>query len=295
MKKIAQKAITYGLYPALLAAVLAVIVITVDNHGNYSKIYGIVTIAVVVILMTTEAIFPLSQGWKMTGHSFWRDLRYIAIDIPAVALTNLAFGWLAIFYSERFPGLLKGAPVWLSVLAYLITFEFFQYWYHRLSHTGKGPVGRFFWRVHLAHHLPDRVYVLMHAVFNPINGAIAAMIIQFPLIALGIDPAAAFAATLIIGFQGLVSHFNVDVRAGWLNYLLIGTETHRYHHSAAIEEAQNYGVALTIWDIVFGTFYYTPGRAPEKLGVHQPAEYPASENILRVLQLPFKKKHPRRI
>lgn len=29
----------------------------------------------------------------------------------------------------------------------------------------------------------------------------------------------------MIGFQGLVSHFNMDIRAGWLNYIFIGTET----------------------------------------------------------------------
>ena len=30
-------------------------------------------------------------------------------------------------------------------------------------------------------------------------------------------------ASVITGFQGLVSHFNVDSRVGWLNYVLSGT------------------------------------------------------------------------
>jgi sterol desaturase/sphingolipid hydroxylase (fatty acid hydroxylase superfamily) len=93
----------------------------------------------------------------------------------------------------------------------------------------------------------------------------------------------------MIGFQGLVSHFNVDIRAGWLNYIFIGTETHRYHHSAAKEEAENYGVVLALWDIVFGTFYYRPGVTPEKLGVEHPEDYPSSENLVSVFRLPFRK------
>src|SRR5213076_3102123 len=105
------------------------------------------------------------------------------------------------------------------------------YWHHRLSHSGKGRLGEFLWRVHLAHHLPDQVYVVMHAVFNPINAVIAALIIQASLILMGLSPEAVLAATLLIDLQSLVSHFNFDVRAGFLNYVFIGTETHRYHHS----------------------------------------------------------------
>jgi sterol desaturase/sphingolipid hydroxylase (fatty acid hydroxylase superfamily) len=283
-----RKTIRYGLYPLSLVSVLATIVITVQRGGAYGTVYGITTLALIVVLILTETAFPLKPGWRMTGRSAWRDIRYILIDAPVVVLTNMGFGWLAIVYSERFHGWLGGTPVWLSVLGYLIVFEFFQYWYHRLSHEGRGRLGRFFWRAHIAHHLPDRVYVLMHAVFHPVNGALATMIIQAPLVVLGISPAAAFAATLLIGFQGLVSHFNVDIRAGWLNYVFIGTETHRCHHSASREEAQNFGVILTIWDLVFGTFYYRPGIVPERIGVEHPEVYPKAENIGRVLGLPFR-------
>jgi sterol desaturase/sphingolipid hydroxylase (fatty acid hydroxylase superfamily) len=225
----------------------------------------------------------------MTKGNLWRDFKYILMDVPAIALANALVGILAIYYSENHKGYFSGAPVLVSVIVYLIVFEFFQYWYHRLSHTGKGKMGGFLWKVHLAHHLPDKVYIVMHAVFNPINGFIATIIIQAPLLFLGISPEAAFAATLFIGLQGIVSHFNVNIRAGFFNYLFIGTETHRYHHSAALEEAKNFGVALTIWDIVFGTFYYRPNTLPEKLGMGKPSDYPRSENILEVVKLPFKK------
>lgn len=146
------------------------------------------------------------------------------------------------------------------------------------------------WRAHLAHHLPDKVYVLMHAVFHPVNALISTLIIQAPLLLLGVPPGALLAATLLIDLQSLVSHFNADIRAGWLNYVFIGTETHRFHHSADMREAGNFGNTLAIWDLAFGTFRYAPGKVPERLGLGRESGggAPGSENVLDVMAYPFR-------
>jgi len=106
---------------------------------------------------------------------------------------------------------------------------------------------------------------------------------------MGIPPEAALIATLLIDLQSLISHFNVNIKAGFLNYIFIGTETHRFHHSANINEAKNFGNTLAIWDIVFNTFYYKPNIVPEKLGVVNEGEYPNSEKLFDVITLPFRK------
>jgi sterol desaturase/sphingolipid hydroxylase (fatty acid hydroxylase superfamily) len=85
-----------------------------------------------------------------------------------------------------------------------------------------------------------------------------------------------------------VSHFNVDIKAGPLNYLLVGTELHRFHHSASLDEAKNFGVLTPFWDLVFGTFRYDPRRLPEALGVVDPSQYPPSTAIGKVLMLPLR-------
>ena len=89
--------------------------------------------------------------------------------------------------------------------------------------------------------------------------------------------------------RALVSHFNVNIKAGALNYLLVGTELHRYHHSADLAEAKNFGVLTPFWDIVFGTFRYQPERLPAALGIVSPALYPQSNQLLKVLMLPFRR------
>lgn len=283
-----RKIITYGLYPTLLLIIIAIVFLAINFNSDYKIVYGATTVFLVFTLMIVETFFPLNAEWKMTKKSFVRDLKYILIDAPIIGLTKTGFGLIAIWYSQIHTGLFTNSSILISTIIFLLVFEFFQYWYHRLSHTGKGKIGRFLWRVHLAHHLPDKVYVVMHTVFNPINAFVTATIIQLPLVLLGISPEAALAATLLIDLQSLVSHFNVNTRAGFLNYIFIGTETHRYHHSANIDEAKNYGNTLAIWDIIFGTFYYKPGIIPEKLGMDNPNEYPKSENLLKVVTFPFK-------
>ncbi len=287
MKSRIKKAVAYGLYPVLLAGLFTVITLAVQNHWDYGKTYGLTTLALVLTLMALERLFPLAEKWSMTGRSFLRDLKYIALDIPVITLTKSAFGLAALYYSGHHCGLFSGIPFLAGFLGYLLIFELIQYSFHRFCHEGQGPMGRFLWRTHLAHHLPDKVYVIMHAVFNPLNAFITTAIVQIPLILLGISPEVVLAATLLMDLQSLVSHFNVDIRAGFLNYLFIGTETHRYHHGANPKEAGNYGNTLAVWDIVFGTFYYKPGQVPENLGVSQPAEYPDSNEMVKVVLLPF--------
>ena len=284
-----KKIITYGLYPTLLLIVIAILFLAINFNSDYKIVYGATTVFLVFTLMIVETFFPLNLEWKMTKKSFLRDLKYILIDAPIIAITKTGFGLIAIWYSENHSGYFSNSPLLISVVIFLLVFEFFQYWYHRLSHTTKGKFGDFLWKVHLAHHLPDKVYVVMHAVFNPINAFLTATIIQLPLILLGVSPEAALAATLLIDLQSLVSHFNVNIKAGFLNYIFIGTETHRFHHSAGVSEAKNYGNTLAIWDIIFGTFYYNPNKIPQKLGIENTDEYPKSENILEVVSLPFRK------
>jgi sterol desaturase/sphingolipid hydroxylase (fatty acid hydroxylase superfamily) len=127
------------------------------------------------------------------------------------------------------------------------------------------------------------VYVVAH----PINAIVVRLILTAPLFFLGFSTEAIFVASVIVGLQGVVSHLNVDIRAGWLNYVLVGTELHRYHHSADAAEAMNYGTVVPFWDIIFGTFIYRPGIPPCALGVSSPSEYPADREILHVLGLPF--------
>jgi sterol desaturase/sphingolipid hydroxylase (fatty acid hydroxylase superfamily) len=177
----------------------------------------------------------------------------------------------------------------LQVVAALLIFEAINYTVHRAMHEMRGPFGRFLWGTHAAHHLPPRLYLIMHAVFHPINAVIVqAGAITLPIWAMGYSAQAAAMFLMINGMHALISHFNVDVRAGWFNYLFITTETHRYHHAAAVCDAGNFGATLSVFDQLFGTFVYRPGLAPAELGVDPGARLPPYERFGAVLALPFR-------
>lgn len=283
-----KKIISYSLYPALFAITLAIITLAINNQWNYSRVYSGTTVFILLTLIIVERIFPLEKKWSMTKESFVRDFKYIIFVAPTIVITKTVIATLFFEYSKKNVGPLTGTSTLVGAITFLLIFEFFQYWYHRLSHTMQGRTGKLLWNIHVTHHLPDKVYVIMHAVFNPLNAVVATTIIQVPLLLLGVSPAAILAATLLIDLQSLISHFNFDLRGGVFNYIFIGTETHRYHHSADQSESGNYGNTLAIWDQVFGTFVYRPGINPKELGVTEPRLYPDSNNVIAVLALPFK-------
>lgn len=282
-----RSVVRYGLYPFLLTATLGFALWAITSGMELSSAFGWVMGARFAFLLGVEFMLPMKREWKMSWRSFGRDLLYMATNSGVGAIVRWLIVFFAITSAENSSGWLRDAPIVLSVIATALTFEFFQYWFHRLSHEARGPIGAFLWRIHVAHHLPDRVYLLMHPVMHPFNMLISLAIIQGVLLFTGASPEAIFLFSALMGLQGLISHFNVEIHAGPLNYLLVGTELHRDHHSADPHESKNYGVVTPFWDIVFGTFHYRPGRAPARLGVEHPADYPDSAAIHKVMMLPF--------
>lgn len=284
-----KKFVTYWFYPILLFTTIATFIVTIQNNWNLKIVFAWMGGLRFLILILIEFLFPLKTEWKMTKKSFVRDLKWMAVGALIFGLIQFGVQILAIDISHSNKGIIANSSILTGAVLSLIIYEFFQYWYHRLSHTGTGKFRKWLWRVHLIHHLPKKVYLLMHPVFHPINMIFMQIIIQGSLILLGAKAESIFIFNAIMGLQGLISHFNVDIKAGWLNYIFIGTELHRYHHSANIREAQNYGSVISIWDLIFGTFYYKPGQSPKQLGIKEEGQYPKSTELLKALSIPFKK------
>lgn len=290
MKNTFRALVTHALYPFLLAATLAFAIAAIGRGWDLGKALSLYLAALLAILIALERLFPLDRAWAMTLRSFGRDIRYLALSGAVIGGTRAAAGWIAVRLAGAHPGPLAHAPTWLAVALALLAWDFLQYHLHRYSHEGKGPLARFLWRAHLAHHLPDRVYVVMHGVFHPLNAFLNAAILQAVFLGLGLSPQAAFAAMLLIDLQTMLSHFNVDARASWLDYVFIGTESHRIHHGADAAEAKNYGSVLSLWDLLFGTFRHGRENRPVALGVRREGGMPRSEEFLRVLAYPFRRR-----
>lgn len=282
--------VSYDFYPLLLGVTLLLFAMSVSRGWNLATVFAWMAGTRFILLLAVEFLHPGRTEGRMTWRSLRRDLKYMAVKGGTSAGLKFGLGRLALDLGRFNTGLVTGMPVVAEFLAVLLTFDFFQYWYHRLSHERRGLVTTWLWKLHVAHHLPDRVYLLMHPVGHPLNFIVSLAIVQLPLVMLGARPETIFLFNALMGLQGLVSHFNVDIKAGPLNYLLVGTELHRFHHSARLDEAKNFGVLTPFWDLVFGTFRYEPKRLPDALGVVDPTPYPESTAIGKVLMLPFRPK-----
>ncbi|HZX31527.1 MAG TPA: sterol desaturase family protein [Rhodocyclaceae bacterium] len=287
------KIVRLGFYPAALALTLLFIGHSATTRDTpVGQGYPIYLLAMIGVMLVLERKFPLRQEWGMTRRTFWhRDVPMMAINGAAIAGTVALVTWAAGYWVSAHGAPRLGWPWWVEAALAILVSDFIWYWVHRHSHEGRGRLGRWLWLTHVHHHLPEQVYVLMHAVAHPFNSIYVRLILMVPPIALGLSQEAIFAASVLTAFQGLVSHFNVDIRAGWLNRVFIGTELHRYHHSADPAEGKNYAAVISLWDQLFGTFEYKPDGPPAALGVADRARYPADDGWTALMLLPLLRRY----
>ena len=280
--------IRYCLYPLLFVGTIILFTIGFVHQWDLALIKSLYTFTLVIGLAIIEAKYPLKCKWRMTATLFFkRDLFYFLIGGATLALVNYLASLAILSQNRVSPGMFEHLPFIPALLLAIYLVDFIWYWIHRLSHESKTKFGERLWRIHVAHHLPRQVYVLMHAVSHPLNIVVVRLVFIVPLFLLGFSKEVVFMVYVFVGLQGLVSHFNADIKAGWFNYFLMGTELHRYHHSANASEAKNYGSTVTAWDQLFGSYYYDPKHPPQHLGVNDPQAYPDASEILKVLKLPF--------
>ena len=286
-----SRLVSVAFYPMALCLTLLFIFLEVQRtFGPLGSAYPVYLALLIGVMVLLERLVPLRADWAMTWRSLLRrDLPMLAINGIAIAITARAVTALSDWFGGgRFLETQLG-PWWLQAALVILLSDFVWYWVHRHSHEARGPLGRWLWRTHVMHHLPTQVYVFMHVVAHPLNAACVRVILMLPAIVFGFSKEAIFAAAVLNGLQGLVSHFNVDVRAGWLNHLFMGTELHRFHHSADPHEGKNYAAVVTLWDQLFGSFRYQPGIQPDALGVHDRAGYPSHRDWLALMRLPFRR------
>jgi len=285
LDKPAKPLLTYGTYPILALVNVAGIWAALRGSLSRDAAIGLLTVITIVVVFAVERINPLLDRWSMTKRSLIeRDLPFIglAVVVEQIATVGVSLVAAAAVPEDGF-GPLGRAPLAVQAVFALLALDLLWYAYHRSAHTFSRM-----WRVHGLHHSPSQLYVLMHQVFHPLDLLVSRFVISLVVFKFtGIGPDAAFVAIAVLGLQQTVSHVNSDLRTGWLNYLLIGTETHRYHHAA--EESGNFGSAVPVWDILFRTFVYEPRRIPERIGLIDPGSYPDPKRFHAALAWPFRR------
>jgi sterol desaturase/sphingolipid hydroxylase (fatty acid hydroxylase superfamily) len=285
LDKPARPLLTYGTYPVLAAMTAAALWAALHWNLNRNAVIGLLTLTTIAVVFTVERVNPLLDRWSMTRASLVeRDLPFIGLALVAEQLATMGVSLVAASFA-RVPGFgpIGRLPVAAQGALALLALDLLWYAYHRAAHTFSR-----LWRAHGVHHAPSQLYVLMHQVFHPFDVLVSRFAISAVVfVPTGVGKDGAFLAIAVLGLQQTVSHVNSDLRTGWLNYALIGTETHRYHHAAG--ERGNYASAVAVWDLLFGTFVYEPRRIPDLLGLEDPAAFPDPRRFRASLAWPLRR------
>ncbi|MCY4746620.1 sterol desaturase family protein [Pelomonas sp. UHG3] len=147
---------------------------------------------------------------------------------------------------------------WVSLLLYLVAFDFVGYWLHRWQHGW-----HWWWALHSLHHSQRQMTMWSdnrnHLLDDIIVATVFAMVARF----IGVEPGQFVAITVITQLHESLQHANLRLHFGRVGErLLVSPRFHRLHHSIGIgHEADgrgtlgghNFGVLLPVWDQLFGT------------------------------------------
>lgn len=174
-------------------------------------------------------------------------------------------------------------PMWGQVLMAFVFADFAFMMMHYLSH--KWPP---LWRLHAVHHGVGRLYGFNGVLRHPLHQAIDMIIGNMPLVIIGMPAPVAVVLGFLITITLIVQHSNVDARLGPLSkHLSIGRVHHLHHVNWGTEGDCNFGLLLTVWDRLLGTFHEKPSReiTSKDMGVDELPNFPKS--YVEQLLFPF--------
>jgi len=231
------------------------------------------------VFILLERLWPYDKGQRVFRKGWFNDF-FLYTLFQSYILGLFIFGfihWLDANASGRLR-LVAGWPLWAQILFFLVTHDFYIYCMHRAMH--RYPA---LWRLHEAHHSVENVDWLAGSRSHALEIVLNQTIEFTPIILLGAPPEMVQIKGTIDAVWGMFIHCNVNVRSGWLQYVINGPEMHRWHHSVEYTGyGFNYGTKLAFWDWIFGTAYL-PARKPPGYGVSGvgfPEELPEAKEFV---------------
>ena len=266
---------TFGLFALLRSAGASLIVST----------YVPVLLAAAVVTLL-ELKFPHRAEWRPPVSEVKTDLGFMTIvQLAFPPLMGFVFTYalieparaLNLPISALWP---HGWPIWMQALLMILTVDFLRYWLHRAAHQNDT-----LWRLHSVHHSVEQMYWLNTARFHLIEKAMQMTLDSLPFLLMAVDPTVLALYYVAYATNGFFQHCNIELRYGFLNYIVGSAETHRWHHSRIPRESNaNYGNTVIVWDLLFGTWFLPRERSVHELGLQDPA-YPKS--FWALMRAPF--------
>ncbi len=268
-----QLAIRYVYYPALLTAAVCLFFLFKDQFPGGDKLAvltALISVGAIVVIAVSERVMPYRKEWNIPRGD--RVYNFTMTNILLPILSKIVEILLGFVFLSKTSGFVhdhihtlwpKEWPLLAQLVPALLICEFFFYWTHRFGHTVTG-----LWKFHSIHHVVERVYWDNAGVFHPVDLFLNWLFYFFPLFLLGVPQELIALFLLVNAVTGLLEHANVDFEVGPLNKIFNTAQLHRWHHSVTPEiSAKNFGKVLSVWDVVFNTWYKPEGEHVGAVGV----------------------------
>lgn len=233
-----------------------------------------------------EWCLPHRRIWRPDRSTLANDLAYMTlVQMMLPAMMTIVFVLVFVEPVRHFGLPLNTLwphawPIWVQAILMLLAADFLRYWLHRASHR-YSPL----WRLHAVHHAPGQLYWLNVGRFHPVEKTLQMIFDTLPFMILGVGVDVIALYFVFYAVNGFFQHCNIQLRFGWLNWIVSSAELHRWHHARLPEESDhNFGNNLIVWDVLFGTRYLPRNRSSDDLGLPNP-HYP--QDFLTQLRTPF--------
>ena len=149
---------------------------------------------------------------------------------------------------DLWPGVTDGP--WVSLLLYLVVFDFLNYAIHRAQHRWG-----WWWKLHALHHSQRQMTMWSDNRNHLLDDLLRDVIVAVAALLIGIAPGQFVAVVAITQLFENLQHANLRLSFGAIGERLwVSPRFHRVHHSIeADRRGANFGVLLPWWDMLFRT------------------------------------------
>ncbi|PKL75347.1 MAG: sterol desaturase [Candidatus Melainabacteria bacterium HGW-Melainabacteria-1] len=271
MRALARKIMPYLLFPLLMGGGIWLTFGLIGYGIAPMPAYAMVSLVFFLAVFGLEKVLPHRPEWTAADGQELNDFGHgvfgTALGAGAgEALGSLVFGSLGLWLAGQFGHGLWPAhlPFVVQVLLVYLLADLGRYLQHRLMHHHP-----WLWRFHALHHSVNKLGVLKNSRSHLVERLMQPLCMFGLILALGAPPEVIFWYLMPNSFLGMLDHSNLDVRIGPLAWVINGPAEHRLHHSRdALEGNRNFGSALLIWDMLFGTYANPrPHYSPQAVGI----------------------------
>ena len=237
--------------------------------GNSVAVFNIVYLSFAACVALIERWMPHERVWLANDGQMMPDLCHTLLNkgvaqllITATIFLGLA-DWLAPHHAGVWPG---DWSMPAQVALGLVIVEFGLYWKHRLAHEWA-----WLWRFHAVHHSVTRLWFFNTGRFHLVDTLTGLMVGMPVLLLIGAPQPVLLLVSAVTAIVGMLTHCNIRMRCGPLNYVFNTPNLHRWHHSKDLREGnRNYGENLMLFDQLFGTYFNSARRPPSDIGIAHP-------------------------